>query len=136
MSHIPDCRTDEYYNQKFLGKSDKDFIRGFDWCTEQAVDNFFGNKMFGLAYPDSYLGHILCEEVPEELREEYDMEDSFLGRGDEHRKVETYADLIRMKLLQWIEMERDELITSMIDNMSDEEYAANGGKTSDGDTTE
>lgn len=41
---------------------------------------------------------------------------------DEERKVETYADLIRYKILEWIENERNELITSMIDAMDDEEY--------------
>ena len=130
MSYIPDCRTDEYYNQKFLTGSDKEFVRGFDWCVETAVDNFFDNEMFDLAQSDSYLGHILNELVPEELQEEYTQEHVFLNDGeDEHRTVTTYADLIRYKLLYWIEMERDELITSMIDNMSDEEYIAAGGKT-------
>ena len=130
MSYIPDCRTDEHYNEKFLGKPDKDFIRGFDWCVEMAADNFFDNEMFGLEAPDNYLGHILCEEAGEHLQEEYVQEHIFLNNGeDEPRKVKTFADLIRYKLLQWVEMERDELITSMIDNMSDEEYAANGGET-------
>lgn len=38
----------------------------------------------------------------------------------EKRKIKTYADLIRSKILDWIEMERDQLITSMIDAMGDE----------------
>lgn len=130
MSYIPDCRTDEYYNEKFLNKPDKDFIRGFDWCVEMAVDNFFDNEMFDLTQSDSYLGHILNDTVPDELQEEYTQDHVFLNDGEnEQRKVETYADLIRYKLLYWIEMERKELITSIIDDMSDEEYAANGGKS-------
>ena len=55
------------------------------------------------------------------------MEHTFDDRADEERTVETYADLIRFELLRWIETERNELITSMIDSMSDEEYVENGG---------
>ena len=96
MSYIPDCRTDEHYNQKFLTGADKKFVRGFDWCVEMAVDNFFDNEMFDLAQSDSYLGHILNETVPDELQEEYTQEHVFLNDGEEERQtVTTYADLIR-----------------------------------------
>ena len=30
---FPDCRTDDAYNQDFLGGTDKEFVRGFDWAT-------------------------------------------------------------------------------------------------------
>ena len=125
MSYTPDCRNDESYNQRFLGDKDKEFIRGFDWCAEEAVDNFFDNH-----YDDDtgeYLDHILTQQVPEHLRKMYTMEHTFDDRADEERTVETYADLIRFELLRWIETERNELITSMIDSMSDEEYVENGG---------
>ena len=74
---------------------------------------------------DSHIGHILNEEVPESQREKYEMEFTFADRENEDREVKTYADLIRMKLFEWIEMERNELITSMIDNMDDKEYEQN-----------
>ena len=56
------------------------------------------------------------------------MEYTFGNRPDEERTVENYSDLIRAELLAWIESERNTMITGMIDDMSDEEYAANGGK--------
>ena len=34
MSYIPDCRTDEYYNEKYLEGLEKTFIEGFDFCVE------------------------------------------------------------------------------------------------------
>ena len=129
---FPNCRDDEYYNQDFLNGQDSEFVRGFDWAVEMAVDNFFDNDMYELADNDSYLGHILNKKLPEDLREEYDMEFSFpcdSPKEDEHRVVETYADLIRYKLLEWIEMERDELITSMIDHMDEDVYKALRNKT-------
>jgi hypothetical protein len=125
MSCIPDCREDENYNEKYLNNQDHEFVRGYDWCVQQAVDNFFDNEMFDLMDESSHLGHILCEELPESLKTEYLMERRFPENEklpDEERKVETYADLIRYKILEWIENERNELITSMIDAMDDEEY--------------
>ena len=41
---FPECRNDNYYNEDFLTKTDKEFVRGFDWATEMAVDNFFDNN--------------------------------------------------------------------------------------------
>ena len=126
MSRIPDCRTDEYYNQKYLNQRDKAELFGFDYCTECAVDNFFDN-LDNYFDEETYLGHVLNEELPESMQEEYTMEFSFF-RAEEHksedRTCKTYADLLRMRILEWIEMERDEVITSMIENMDDEEYEA------------
>ena len=128
MSYIPDCRRDEYYNQKFLSGDNKAFIDGFDWCAENAVDNFFSNNY---DYDDgTEIAHFLNQKVPECLREKYVMEYTFGNRPDEERTVENYSDLIRAELLAWIESERNTMITGMIDDMSDEEYAANGGALS------
>lgn len=117
---FPDCRRDDYYNADFLDGKNTEFINGFDWCVEMAVDNFFDNEMFGLSDEESYIGKILSEELPENLQEEYVMEFSFsklTPRIKEERKCKTYADLIRLKLLAWIEMERNELIVYMIDKL-------------------
>ena len=97
-------KNDECYNQKFLSGDDKEFVRGFDWCAEEAVDNFFDNNY---DYDNGeYLAHILTQKVPECLRETYTMEYAFGDRPDEERTIETYADLIRFELLHWIEMQR------------------------------
>ena len=121
MSYIPDCREDEYYNQKYLKGEDREFVNGFDYCAEETVDCLFDNldTMFD---DDSYIMHVLNEEVPKQ--EEYDMEWTFGHKETEHRVVKTYADLLRMKILEWVEMERNELITSMIDSMDEDEYKA------------
>lgn len=118
MSYIPDCRTDTIYNPNNLKTEDKHFVHGFDWCVEMAVDNFFNNLDVEIT-SDTYLGHLLNEEVPEDLKDEYEMNYTYVDREEdkvEKRTVKTYADLIRLKLLDWCEMQRDELIVSMIDN--------------------
>ena len=49
----------------------------------------------------------------------------YAENGEEHRetrKIETYEDILRYKMLEWIERRRDEMITSMIDDMCDEEF--------------
>lgn len=118
MSYIPDCRTDTIYNPNNLKTEDKRFVHGFDWCVEMAVDNFFNNLDEEIT-SDTYLGHFLNEEVPKDLKEEYEMNYTYVDRDEdrvEKRTVKTYADLIRLKLLDWCEMQRDELIVSMVDN--------------------
>ena len=123
MSYIPDCRSDEYYNQKYLTGNDKEFIRGFDWCVEMAADNFFDNidTVFGT---DDHLIHVLNEKVPESMQEEWEFESFFPDAEKRVMKVETYADLLRKELAEWIESHRDELITSMLDHMDEETYKA------------
>lgn len=129
MSFIPNCRTHEYYNQKYLNQKDKEFISGYDWCVEMAVDNFFDNNYDH--DDEGYLEHILAQELPECMKQTYEMENTFREEGEpetEERETKTYADLLRMQILEWIEMERSRLITSMIDNMSEEDYNANKEK--------
>lgn len=111
----------EGYDEKYLNPKDKAFLRGFDWCMERAVDNFFDNGMGMLQEQDSYIGHILNEKLPDCLKDEYNVNFVFAD-GTEHRVVETYADLIRSKMIDWVQSSRDELITSMIDDMDTDEY--------------
>lgn len=113
MSYIPDCREDEEYNYKKLGKLDKEFVRGYDWCNEIGTDNFFDN-MEDAFDEDSYLMHTLREDLPERMKCEYEIELSFIGKT-ETRQVETYGDLLRFKLLEYIENQRNELIVGMIE---------------------
>lgn len=124
MSYIPDCRNDENYNEKYLNNFDKEFVRGYDWCVEMSVDNFFDNLDIYFE-DDSHIMHLLNEELPENMREEYEIERTFADENArvEKRDVKTYVDLLRSKILDYIEMERDELITSMIDNMDEQEYS-------------
>lgn len=121
MSRIPDCRTDDAYNQKYLNAHDSAEIRGYDWCTEEVVDNFFDNLEVYMG-DDDYLHHILKEELPQHRQEIEDVEWTFGNRGSEKREIKTYGDLLRSYLENWIEMHRDELITSMLENMSEDEY--------------
>ena len=112
--YIPDCRTDEYYNVDKLNEHDKAEIAGYDWCAEEVVDNFFDNLDVYFD-DDSVLAEALGKEVPASLQTEYEFEDSFDGQK-ETRVVKTYADLLRMCLLDYMERNRDEVIVSMIDN--------------------
>lgn len=124
---FPDCRVDDCYNEDFLNEKDRAEVYGYDWCAEEVVDNFFYNLDVYFD-DDSYLMHILNEEMPENMQDEEEVEFTFGDRGTETRQIKTYGDLLRSKLLDWIESERDEMITSMIDNMDEEEYKANREK--------
>lgn len=121
MSRIPDCRRDKYYNQKYLNEKDSEFIRGFDWCAEMAMDNFF-NNIEDFFSNDSYVMHTLNTEIPEVDHEKYEWSNSFIEEDTEIRIVKTYLDSLRAHLIDWVEDHRDELITSMIDGMDEDEY--------------
>lgn len=119
MSYIPDCRTNNAYNQKYLNEKCNAEITGYDWCAEEVVDTFFDNLD---TYIDEDLLKVLESELPEENREEYEWSSSFGNTEPEKRTVRTLADLIRSKIQEYIESERDELIVSMIDDMDEAEY--------------
>ena len=133
MSYIPDCRRDEYYNQKYLNEKDSDFIRGFDWCADNAMDVFFDNieDFFGV---DSYIMHILKEEIPEDEHDEY-VQITF-GGNEEPRTIKTYLDAIRAHIIEFVESNRDELITCMIDSMDEDEYKRIKDKIDNGGESE
>lgn len=100
MSFIPDCREDEYYNQKYLNAADKEFIKGYDYAVESVLDSFFYNL-------DSY-------------NFEVDGEDIDIGRFLENHEAikDKFVDCMKIHF----ESDRDEMITSMIDHMNEEEY--------------
>jgi hypothetical protein len=100
MSYIPDCREDESYNEKYLNETDKEYIRGYDYAVEEVLETFFANL-------DCYDFRV-------------DGEDIDLGLILENH--ESIADKLKDAMKQWFESERDQMITSMIDHMDDNEY--------------
>lgn len=90
MSYIPDCRTDENYNEKYLNEKSKVYIAGFDCAIETIVCMIEGNLD---TFPE--LESAMSEDTQNDL-----------------------AEAVKI----WAESTRNELITSMIDTMSDEEY--------------
>ena len=99
MSYIPDCRTDKVYNEKHLDVLDKEFIAGADWMLDQII-NMIENNVD--TYPD--LEMILADNIV------------VIEAG----KDKIVSDAIK----HWAEMERNEMITSIIDGYSDEQYKA------------
>lgn len=99
MSYIPDARSDEYYNQKYLEEKDAEFVAGFDWNTINAIDNLKYNLDI---YEDDM--DIEGEDI------------NLIKFFENHPKIkDAFFDCIA----DYIESERDELITSMIDAMGD-----------------
>ena len=122
MSYFPNVREDINYNENYLNQRDKDSLSGFDWCVEDAVDTFFDNIDF---IESDHIEKFMSEKLPDEKAEEY----SFFGpAAKEERRAETYGDYFRMMLLRWIEISRNKLVASMMDNMDDDEYGDNKDK--------
>jgi len=115
MSCFPDCRNDDSYNEDFLDKQDKEFVRGFDYCLEQ-IKNLFENNL------DVYASEL--SEVWDESLGEQPEDEIFATRSDFGEIIEANRMLISLIVEHWCEMDRDELITSMIDNMDEDVYEA------------
>ncbi len=95
MSCIPNCRKNEVYNEKYLTPLDKVLVNGYDWAVEN-VDNLFYSLE---VYEDEF---------------NIEGEDINLTRFlENHPKI---LSTLREALLDWLEMGRNELITSMMDN--------------------
>ena len=95
MTYIPDVRTDENYNEKFLNEEDKMFLAGYDWAVEQAT-NMCNNL-----------------EVYPELLEIMEDNKAVIKEGK--------ADILKDALSHWLEADRNELVVSMLDAYEDEE---------------
>lgn len=91
----PDCRTDEYYNEKFLDAEDANIIRGFDWCVE-GLESMLANK-----------------EVVWELFDIEGEDINLMTFLENHKQVE---QALIDAFVFWREMERNRLITTMIDS--------------------
>lgn len=94
MSYFPDCRTDEYYNEKYLIQADKEVINGYDFCVEQVMCAF--------ANIDEWT-----------FRDELDVRPSDIVK---------VAEAMEPWFKRWLESDRNEMITSMLDDMNEEEY--------------
>lgn len=160
MSIIPDCRPKylkdadhilckkEQVDKKeinpywwgLLNKEDKEFIKGYDWNTEQVVCNLFDNldvyaaelKDVGINVDDIDTNIVNgafndgCEP-PTYERSERDSNMKWYSdyTYEELQKMNNITKtmlLLKEILCAHIESERDMLITSMIDNMDEDAY--------------
>lgn len=112
MSFIPDTRNDSNYNEDFLNADDNNFVQGYDCAVDTIVNLLAGNL-------DTYQQE-LTELCPADHIPEYD--EAFATRTDLYEIVTANKEILCAIIKDWMEMERDEIITSFIDNMDDKEY--------------
>ena len=132
--HIPDTREQEIngqenpYFEEYISDKDKDFISGYDWVVNEIIEGFFNNldidtidyANIGLAVNPNTGADIdkLMEDLDTLTVNDVDILD---------RSALVFA-MIKRNLLNYIEMERDELIVSMIETLSEDEYKQNVNK--------
>lgn len=105
---FPDCRFDKDYNEDFLDLTDKEFVKGYDYCVGQIV-NFILNNLE--VYRDE------LEEVGEDTDDEVFSHSPYL-----FKILEDNAGIVAWVIEDKLERSRNELITSMIDHMDDLTY--------------
>lgn len=95
---IPDCRTDESYNQKYLNEKSRELVTGYNFAIEDML-NIFDNLLV-------YMEHF-----------DIDGEDinlvRFLLNHEEVRA--TLIDCMK----DWAEMNRNEIIVSLLEDQDD-----------------
>lgn len=92
MSYIPNCREDKLYNYGELTPRNKYTVDGFDWCAEEGVETFFDNL-----------------RIYQITKNGFDLIDYLESNPD-------VCDSLKEAILDYIEMQRNELIVSMIEN--------------------
>lgn len=97
MSHFPDCRTDETYNESKLKGWRADAVRGYDMAAFE-VDCPFDNLE---VYPD-------VEEI-------LDPDKAIVNKDK--------VAMLREAVQDWLETKRNEMITGFLDGQSCEEEA-------------
>ena len=115
MSKIPDCRTDENYNEKYLNEENGFYVNGYDDCVAYGIDNFFNNI------------NIYEDEIKEVLKDlpakELEIDEDALFEDNECPENATILTkllkVIKESLLDYAEMSRDEIITGLIENQKD-----------------
>lgn len=107
-----DTRNDDIYNRDFLNSADAEFMNGFDYAVEQ-IRNLIENN---LDVYETELTEVLDEDV-KPLEDEI-----FATREDLFEIVEENKELLATIVMDWAERESDQMVTSMIDGMDEEEY--------------
>lgn len=102
----------------FLDKQDKEFIKGYDYAVE-VIANMI---RYNLDTYEQELNDVLEEGFKAELDEVYSTRDDLYEIIEENKEI--IANVIEVAA----ESERDMMITSMIDNMDDDEYEKNRQK--------
>lgn len=135
MSRIPDCRTDEHYNEKYLDEKDSQVILGYDYSIEDNIENFFNNIEI---YADDIAYALGLSEkslnIDEDLLDsDKDIEDYGKDEIKDMGIANALLVTLKQRMLEWAENNRDEYITSMLDNMNDKEYESLKAKADKGE---
>lgn len=108
MSYIPDCREDEFYNYENLEKVDMIFIDGYDYLADDIISTAFDNlDMFNFKCDEGYT----------------------VSLGEYLNTKPQLKSAIIESLLEFVEMQRDETIVSIIDGYDG--IIGNGGYDSE-----
>lgn len=102
MSYIPDCRTDNNYNEKYLNEKDREYLEGFDWCVKTVLESFTDNMNI--------------------YKDEFDINGVALNLAWFLENNQEVAEKLKECMVHFSEMERNTLITAMIEGMDEEEY--------------
>lgn len=123
------ARPNPYY-QKFVSEKDGEFLDGYDWVADNLIENCFANLDI---YTEDLEDFGLTNEQEAQLRilfAKMDLNALAIPADEaEDKKIAQSASIetvlamwFRNCLLHYMEMNRNELVTSMIEGMDENEY--------------
>lgn len=137
-SEIPEDEINAYY-YGLLESPDKDFVCGYDWNTERVINNLFDNlDIYANKFEE--IGINIDDVDTDIVNGAYDEANiNFNNEFADKRPVKWYCQydieeieamntptklMLLMKYIinDYIEMQRDELVTSMIEDMDDKDH--------------
>lgn len=123
MFTLCNCRSDEYYNEKYLPEEDSQKILGYDLCVEKGIYNFF-NNVDRFQSELSAVG-INCDDVDFEFLQHNpdEITDDMLSEINDSTKQML---ALRNVMFQWAELQRNSIIVGCIDNDKDVEFHKKG----------
>ncbi len=109
------------YYEKYLGNDDHNFLDGYDWAVDEEIKSFFGNILDYLEGFDKE--HFLrIGKIDEDILLRDDVSESELKDVNDET---VFLYRFKEAVLEHLEIQRNEMVTSMIDNTDEDEYNEN-----------
>lgn len=124
MSYIPDCRkgNDGLYNEKYINKENKEFVRGFDYALETILNMFSNLETYTNEFLDADFNirkvndGAVSKQYDDCLNKDEKAEETFTKEDFNKANQQTQLVTTLMYCIaDWHEMERNQLLVSMID---------------------
>lgn len=116
--------TPNPYYEKYLNTDDSNFLDGYDWAVNEEAKHFLENMLEHLEEFDKE-HFIRIGKINEDILMRDDVSETELKDVNDET---VFLYRLKEAFMEHLEMSRNEIVTSMIENMDEEEYEENYNK--------